>query len=181
MKKYINGQYVDLTHEEIADMQKKQARAEAYERHRPITEAEVTRMLIAEQINTIAVDDATALRMREYYPDFDDLVKRKYTAKNSDYKFRYGDVLYKTAQPNIAFVAHYPPGVGMESMYTRIDEEHDGSEHDPIPYAGNMVLVSGMYYTQDGEVYRCTRDTVSPVYAALRDLVGLYAEEVSEA
>jgi hypothetical protein len=69
----------------------------------------------------------------------------------------------------------------MESMYTRIDETHDGSEYDPIPYAGNMVLVSGLYYTQDGVVYRCTRDTGIAVYAALRELVGLYVEEVSEA
>lgn len=179
--RFINGMRVEMTAEEIAAMQKEQDRAEAYERHRPITEAEVTRMIIAEQINTLAVDDATALRMMAFYPDFDDLVKRKYTAKDAGYKFRHGDILYKTAQPNIAFVAHYPPGVGMESMYTRIDETHDGSEYDPIPYAGNMVLVSGLYYTQDSAVYRCIRDTVSPVYAALRDLVGLYVEVVSEA
>lgn len=170
-----------MTAEEIADMQKEHARAEAYERHRPLSEAEVTRMLIAEQINTLAVDDETALRMMAFYPDFDELVKRGFTAEKAGYKFRYGDILYKTAQPNIAFVAHYPPGTGMESMYTKIDETHDGSELDPIPYAGNMVLVSGLYYTQDGAVYRCIRDTVSPVYAALRELVGLYVEEVSEA
>lgn len=181
MKKYINGQYIDLTPEEIAAMQKEQARAEAYERHRPLSEAEVSRMLISEQINTLAVDDATALRMREYYPDFDELVKRGFTAEKAGYKFTHNGTLYKTAQPNIAFVSHYPPGVGMESMYTRIDEVHDGSEYDPIPYAGNMVLVSGLYYTQDSAVYRCIRDTVSPVYAALRELVGLYVEEVGEA
>lgn len=128
-----------------------------------------------------SLDDVMAEDVRSLYPDFDELVKRGFTAKDAGYKFRHGDVLYKTAQPNIAFVAHYPPGVGMESMYTRIDETHDGSEYDPIPYAGNMVLVSGLYYTQDSAVYRCIRDTVSPVYAALRDLVGLYVEEVSEA
>ena len=57
----------------------------------------------------------------------------------------------------------------------------ESSEFDPIPYASNMVLEQGKYYTQDGAVYRCIRDTVSPVYAALRELVGLYVEEVSEA
>lgn len=174
MKKLVNGQYIELTPEEIAAMQKEQERAAAYERKRPLTEGEVTRMLLAEQINTIAVDDVTALRMREYYPDFEELVKRKYTAKDAVYKFRHGGDLYKTAQPNIAFVAHYPPGVGTESMFTRIDEVHDGSEFDPIPYAGNMALTDGLYYTQDGGVYQCTRDTVNPVYAALSELVGLY-------
>ena len=164
------------TAEEIAAMQKEQARAEAYERRRPLSEAEVSRMIIAEQINTLTVDDQTALRMREYYPDFDELVKRKFTAKDADYKFRYGDTLYKTAQPNIAFVAHYPPGVGTESMYTRIDETHDGSEYDPIPYDGNMALENGKYYMQGDVIYLCTRDTGNPVYNALADLVGLYVE-----
>lgn len=164
------------TAEEIAAMQKEQARAEAYERRRPLSEAEVSRMIITEQINTLTVDDNTALRMREYYPDFDELVKRKFTAKDADYKFRYGDTLYKTAQPNISFVAHYPPGVGTESMYTRIDETHDGTEDDPIPYSGNMALENGKYYTQDGEIYKCIRDTGNPVYNALADLVGLYVE-----
>lgn len=176
MKKYINGQYIEMTTEEIAALEAEQRKAEIEERRRPLTEAEVSRMLIAEQINTLTVDDQTALRMREYYPDFDALVKRKFTAKDAEYKFRYGDTLYKTAQPNISFVAHYPPGVGTESMYTRIDETHDGSEYDPIPYEGNMALENGKYYTQDGEIYKCTRDTGNPVYNALADLVGLYVE-----
>ena len=176
MKKYSNGQYIELTSEEITAMQAEQRKAEITERHRPLTEAEVSRMIITEQINTLTVDDQTALRMREYYPDFDELVKRKFTAKDADYKFRYGDTLYKTAQPNISFVAHYPPGVGTESMYTRIDETHDGTLDDPTPYSGNMVLDQGKYYMQDGEIYYCNRDTGNPVYNDLADLVGLYVE-----
>lgn len=176
MKKLVNGQYIELTPTEVTEMESEQRKTEIAERRRPLTEAEVSRMLITEQINTLAVDDNTALRMREYYPDFDELVKRKFTAKDSEYKFRYGDTLYKTAQPNIAFVAHYPPGVGTESMYTRIDETHDGSEYDPIPYEGNMALESGKYYMQGDVIYLCTRDTGNPVYNALADLVGLYVE-----
>lgn len=178
MRKLVNGQYIELTAEEISALEAEQRKAEIIERTRPITEAEVSRMLIAEQINTLTVDDQTALRMREYYPDFDALVKRKFTAKDAEYKFRYGDTLYKTAQPNISFVAHYPPGVGTESMYTRIDETHDGTLDDPTPYSGNMELEQGKYYMQDGEIYYCNRDTGNPVYNALADLVGLYVEKV---
>ena len=178
MKKYVNGQYIELTPEEITALKAEQRKAEIMERTRHLTEAEVSRMLITEQINTLSVDDNTALRMREFYPNFDELVKRKFTAKDEGYKFRYGDTLYKTAQPNIAFVAHYPPGVGTESMYTRIDETHAGTEDDPIPYEGNMALEKGKYYMQDGEIYLCNRDTVNPVYNALADLVGVYVEKV---
>ena len=39
---------VELTAEEIASIQKEQSRAEMIERKRPLTETEVSRMLIAE-------------------------------------------------------------------------------------------------------------------------------------
>ena len=34
------------------------------------------------------------------------------------------------------------PGVGTESIYTHIDETHDGTQYDPIPYDGNMELTA---------------------------------------
>ena len=70
MKKYINGEYIEMTAEEIAAMKAAQAEAEAYERTRPLTESEVTRLLIAQKINNLTVDDNTALRMVEFYPEW---------------------------------------------------------------------------------------------------------------
>lgn len=64
------------------------------------------------------------------------------------------------------------------SLWEEICETHDGTEADPIPYNGSMALESGKCYTQDGAVYRCTRDTGTPVYSALSELVGLYVEAV---
>lgn len=179
MKKYINGQYIELTAEEIAAALADRARAEALERRRPLTEMEVTRLLIAEQINVIEVDDQTALRMLAFYPTFEKLCDRAYTAKDVGFKFQYGDKLWKTKQANYTFVAHYAPGTGTESLYERIDETHDGSEYDPIPYDGNMVLESGKYYTQSGVTYLCTRDSGNAVYHPLAELVGVYVEEVT--
>ena len=68
--KYINGEYIDMTADEIAAMKAAQAEAEAYERTRPLTTEEVTAMLIKQQVNTITVDDQTALRMVEFYPEW---------------------------------------------------------------------------------------------------------------
>ena len=164
------GEMVELTAEEISALEAEQRKAEIIERTRPLTEAEVSRMLITEQINTLTVDDNTALRMREFYPDFDELVKRKYTAEDEGYKFTHNGTLYKTAQSNIAFVAHYPPGVGMESMYTRIDEEHDGSEYDPVPWVSNMILEHGKYYTEGGVLYYCYNGSGIAVHGALADM-----------
>lgn len=180
MKKYVNGKYIDMTAEEITAMQAEREEAEAYERTRPLTAEEVTSMLIKQQINTLTVDDQTALRMRRYYPTFSELVGRTVSQGT---KFRADDsedaVLYKTIQPELTIQAHYPPGVGTESLYTRIDEAHDGTLYDPIPYDGNMALESGKHYTQSGMTYLCSRDTVNPVYNALSELVGLYVEVVN--
>ena len=92
------------------------------------------------------------------------------------YKFVHDGKLYKCVNANPTFQADWVPGVGTESLYVRIDETHAGTLEDPIPYEGNMALVSGLYYSQSGVTYRCFRDTGNPVYHALSALVGLYVE-----
>lgn len=174
----INGVIREMTAEEIAEMRDRNERTAAEEKHRPLTESEVYDMIIRQQINTVDVDDQTALRMIGYYPAWEDLCSKAVTADKPGYKFVYGGILYKTVQPGYTFVSHYAPGTGTESLFVRIDEEHDGNKYDPIPYDGNMVLTAGLYYTQNGVTYICTRDTGAAVYNALADLVGLYVEIV---
>ena len=180
-KKWEYVEQTSLTDEEIAELQEQAdrdaARAKVLERTRPLSFSEVQEMLVRQQINTIAVDNQTSLRMRIYYPTFSELVGQ--TVKKGT-KFRATDSedadLYTVIQPELTIQEHYPPGTGTESMYTRIDEKHDGTKYDPIPYDGNMALVNGLYYTQGGVLYLCNRDTVNPVYHALSELVGLYVE-----
>lgn len=92
-------------------------------------------------------------------------------------KIAYNGGLYKILQAHTSQEA-WKPGAGTESLYARIDEQHGGTQNDPIPYNGNMALVSGTYYSQGGMIYRCTRDTDNPVYNALSELVGLYVTVV---
>lgn len=172
MKICENGIIRDMTAEEIAAAQAEQARAEAEEKHRPLSLGEVQELLVRAQINALTVDDQTAYRMREFYPEWQ--AGQDYTA---GYKVTYGGELYKVLQTHTAQAA-WLPGTGTESLYARIDEEHDGTKYDPIPYSGNMALEDGRYYSQDGVTYRCTRDTVNPVYQPLSELVGIYVEAV---
>jgi hypothetical protein len=125
-----------------------------------------------------SLDDKTAYDMRTFYPTWKDLCDKAVLAEKAGFKFVYNGKLYKTAQSGYTFVSHYVPGVGTESLFERIDEQHDGSKYDPIPYSGNMALSAGLYYVQDGVVYLCLRDTGIPVYNALSELVGLYVEVV---
>lgn len=173
MKKLVSGKIYELTPEEIAAMQDEQAKAEAAEKHRPLTESEVSRMLITAQINTLSVDDATALRMMQFYPDW--AVGQAYTV---GYKVQYKGKLYKVITAHTS-QADWTPDTAV-TLFERIDETHNGTKYDPIPYDGNMALTAGLYYVQDGVTYLCNRDTGNPVYNALAELVGLYVEVVSQ-
>ena len=172
MKVYGNGVIRDMTSKEIAEMEELRLRYEAEEKHRPLTSEEVTAMLIRQQINTLAVDDQTALRMTEFYPEWTS--GQGYTAA---YKVRYGGKLWRCVQAHTA-QSGWEPSTATASLWEQICKSHDGTLADPIPYSGNMALENGKYYTQDGATYLCTRDTGSPVYNALADLVGIYVDTV---
>ena len=171
MIKYINGIYRNMTAEEIAAIEAEVSRYEAIERTRPLTESEVSRMLIAQQINTLTVDDNTALRMVAFYPEWAE--NAEYTA---EYKVQRNGKLWRCIQAHTSQAGWEPENAA--SLWTEICESHAGTLEDPIPYSGNMALESCKYYMKDGKVYRCTRDTGNPVYNALSELVGLYVEEV---
>lgn len=164
-------QHIELAEEEISAMQAEAAKAAMLERTRPLTESEVTRLLISQQINTLSVDDTTALRMLEFYPEWES--GQAYT---ETYKVQYSGKLWRCRQAHTS-QAGQEPSIDTASLWEEVCESHDGTQADPIPYDGNMALKEGMYYVQDDVIYRCTRDTINPVYNALADLKGIYVEE----
>ena len=165
-----NGIGRDMTAEEIAAIEAEAAKFEAYERTRPLTAEEVTAMLIRQRVNSLTVDDNTALRMLEFYPEWES--DTDYTA---GYKVQRSGRLWRCLQAHTSQAGWEPENAA--SLWTEICETHAGTLGDPIPYNGNMALESGKYDSQNSKIYRCTRDTVNPVYNALSELVGLYVEE----
>lgn len=169
MKKQIGNIIVEfeMTAEEIAQALAEQRRTALEERTRPLTESEVLAKLIPVTINSLEVDDNTALRMRSYYPEWQ---------PDADYpvghKVQSGDRLWRCRQAHRAITGWEPENV--VSLWEEVCESHTGAEDDPIPYSGNMALVAGLYYVQEWVVYRCIRDTINPVYNRLEELVGLY-------
>ena len=172
-KKWEYVEPAPLTDEEIAELQEQAdrdaARAKVLERTRPLSFSEVQEMLVRQQINTLTVDNNTALRMVEFYPEWS--AGQAYTA---GYKAQRGGKLWRCIQAHTAQTGWEPENAA--SLWTEICESHDGTKYDPIPYNGNMALTEGLYYTQGGVTYLCNRDTVNPVYNALAELVGLYVE-----
>jgi hypothetical protein len=133
------------------------------------------------ELNLSAVD---ALEVVEWFPEF--LVDKGF--KEGDIvtkgtKFKYEGKLWAVLQDH-TILAHYYPSINTASLYVEVTPDYNeageemGTIENPIPYEGNMVLENGKYYSQDGVVYLCNRDSGNPVYHALKDLIGLYVEVV---
>lgn len=72
------------------DDKKAQIESQIAENTRPLTESEVSRLIIAQQINALTVDDNTALRMVEFYPEW-----TTDTDYATGFKVQYGGTLYR--------------------------------------------------------------------------------------
>lgn len=185
MKIYENGVIREMTEAEVTVMQEAQARAEAEEKHRPLSLSEVQELLMRQQINILTVDDATAYRMRAFYPEWADLAAEQYSTTKAGFKFLHIGNLYKTIPASHTFGTQWVPGVGTESIYVRIDETHDGTKFDPIPASSGMEYTYGLYYTdpEDNKLYLCKRigaqagDKITLQYLP-HELVGQYFEVI---
>ena len=149
MKKYINGIYCDMTTEEIATMEAEAARYEAAERTRPMTESEVSRVLIAQQINTLSVDDNTALRMVEFYPEW--ASGQAYTA---GYKVQHGGNLWRCLQSHTSQSGWEPENAPSLWAKVLIPDENVVPEWEQPdstnPYsAGDKVTHNGKTWVSD--------------------------------
>lgn len=111
MAKCINIKYIKPSDDEITAMQAAQHAAEVAERTRPMTESEVSRLLIAQQINTLSVDDNTALRMKDFYP-----VWAKNTAYAAGYKVQYNGKLWRCKDPGHTSQAGWEPSINTASL-----------------------------------------------------------------
>ena len=170
-KNRVKYEIPDPTPEELAQMEADARLYQIEESSRPLTESEVLAMLIAQQINTLSVDDNTALRMVEFYPEW--AAGQAYTA---GYKVQHGGKLWRCVQAHASQTGWEPENT--PALWTEICETHAGTLDDPIPYSGNMALESGKYYIQDYVIYLCTRDTGNPVYNPLAELVGIYVNNI---
>ena len=132
---------------------------------------------IAAKVNDANLTDAQAIEKKRFFPLWNDEIGNEHYA---GFKFQYGETLYKVLQPH-TFAAEWVPGTGTESLYKVVQEDHEGTKDDPIPWEHNMELVEGLYYTDKDALYLCIRDSGIALSYDLADLVsGGYVKPVTE-
>ena len=126
-----------------------------------------------------ALSDAQARTCKLIYQQWFNLIG---TTATPGQRFLHGDTLYRvrTDASEHTFSAEWVPGVPTAALYETIDEEHSGTIDDPIPFTQPMQIYNGKYYSQNGKVYLCTRDSGQPLAFNLAELVGLYVTEVTD-
>lgn len=141
-----------MTAEEITAMQSELEKAESYERTRPLTAEEVTSMLIKQQINNMVVDDTTALRMVEFYPEWASGVA--YTAGD---RIQYNGKLYKCLQAHTAQADWNP--VDAPSLWSEVLAGQDGTEIGEWVQPGSTnPYMRGDKVSYNGKIYESEVD-----------------------
>lgn len=135
-----------------------------------------------QEINNYNLSPAEALQVQSWYPKlFETEGYEEGKPIFTGTRVQYEGKLWECRQDhNIA--SHFAPSLATASLWKEVTEEGAdvGTIENPIAYEGNMELEEGRYYSQDGVVYLCTRSTGVPVYNALKDLVGIYVDVVTE-
>lgn len=145
----------------------------------PMTYEEITQMSEAIQettkkINRIDLTDNEALSVKDFYPMWESKIGNNV---EQGYKMLYEGKLWRVRQ-NHLIQEIYPPSLATAALYEVVEEQHEGTMEDPIPYAPPMEIFKDKYYTQNGVKYRCTRDSGTALTHDLSSLVGLYVEIV---
>lgn len=115
-------------------------------------------------------DDQEALEVKCLYKQWE---KQMGKAVEVGEYIQYEDKLYRVLQTHI-IQETWIPGVGTESLYVVIDKEHAGTIGDPIPFVVNMEVFNGKYYTEDGILYLCIRDSGIALQNKASELVNNY-------
>ena len=176
MFKFENGAILALSEKEEAAVMAAYENYIRQQEKKPMTQDEVFMLLTQQLINTVDIDDQTSLRMKTYYPIFDEIAAKESEEERTvkeGFKLYYNGELWKTRQKTV-IQSIYPPSIDTASIYERIDEEHTGTIDDPIPYDQTMNVYNGKYYTYNDVLYLCIRDSGNPLYANPETLLGNY-------
>ena len=123
------------------------------------------------------IPDQEALDCISIFPEWESYIGK---SMPEGVRTQYEGKLYKSRQEIPTVLANQHPGIETAALYVVIDQEHEGTLEDPIPYDQMMEVFNGKYYIEDEIIYKCIRDSGQPLYATCASLVGNYFEVAEE-
>lgn len=184
---YIEGKKLDTPLQELPD-HFEEIDDPDFNSQEPVTltRAELNAMLkrnetlsafAAMSINTMALDEETALDLKDIYPRWSDLWG---CTVAPGFRLRYEGVLYEVVARHTIQSVWPPPGLlSLYKVVTSQPTAEAGTIADPIQWVSGMELEQGKYYTDAGIMYRCTTAPGMPLAFPLAELVGLYVTVVN--
>ena len=104
MFKFENGAILALSEEEEAAVMAAYEDYQKQKNRQPMTQDEVFMLLTQQLINTVDIDDQTSLRMKTYYPIFDEIAAKESEEDRTvkaGFKVYHEGELWKTRQETV--------------------------------------------------------------------------------
>ena len=120
-------------------------------------------------VNRVSLTAAEALELKPLFPVWGEKGAEFGVDRPVGFRFRYGESLYEVVVASALQEDWVPTEV--PNLYKVVQVEHGGTIDDPIPWERKMELVNGRYYTDQGVLYECIRDSGMPMDFDLKDLV----------
>ena len=119
-----------------------------------IEEIDKAKNAIKYSINALDLNNNDTIKFKDYLPDWNDYVGKSLPI---NFKFKYNNQPYQTIQYINVVLSDQTPDITY-SLYKIIDEEHEGTLDDPIPYVQQMSIEKGKYYIQYDIIYLAIQD-----------------------
>ena len=151
----VTDEYFEIDENEVQNIQDSKANIElnSIEDLEQITsnieQINEAKEAIKYSINALDLSNNDAIKFKDYLPDWADYVGKSLPI---NFKFKYNNQPYQTIQYINVVLSDQTPDI-VYSLYKIIDEEHDGTLEDPIPYQQQMSIEKGKYYIQYDVVY----------------------------
>ena len=119
-----------------------------------IQEIDKAKEAIKYSINSLDLSNNDTIKYKDYLPDWNDYVGKSLPI---NFKFKYNNQPYQTIQAVNIVLSNQTPDI-VYALYTIINEEHEGTLDDPIPYVQQMSIEKGKYYSQYDIIYLAIQD-----------------------
>ena len=126
---------------------------------------------VAERINDVPMTVEESLELADYFPKWKEGEPMPIGRKVS-----YNGSLFEVIQEHTSQTDWNPRDA--KSLFKVVQVEAEGTEDDVIQWEQGMVLEEGKFYEDNMILYKCIRDSGTPLYYSLDVLVGNYVEVI---